>query len=647
MLGFFRRIINSRVGVIVTMGVLGLIAIAFALGDITGLQTGGASGATVAKVGGQSVNETELTRRVQDELRGAQQRNPGLEMSQLVAEGGVEAILDRMLNGLALQAFGHDQGMVVSKALVGSELRNIPGLQGPTGKFDQAVYEQVLARNRLTDAQVQEDIARETMVQFLLRPQMGATQVPESLALPYASLLLERRAGQVALIPAAAMPGGAAPTDPELQDWYKRNIARYSLPERRIVRYAMVTPEFVKARGTPTDAEIAAAYNGDKARWAARETRTVSLVTVLDQNAANALATKIRGGTPVADAARAAGLEARRLEAQDKQALTGATSGAVADAAFAAPANGVIGPVRGSIGFVVGKIEKVAQVPGKTLAEARPTLVEELTKKKTADALTAMRDSLENAIADNANFSELVAEQKLSAATTPALTATGANPEAPTAQPDPALMPILSAAFQSEEGDDPQVVQTGPDGSFALVALDRIVRAAPRPIAQVRDQVTKDLQEDRARRAARTAASKALAAINKGVAFDKALAEAGAKGAKTDSVVAARSQINADPRGPNPVLALLFSMKGGTAKMLEAPDRSGWLIVKVDKISPGDAAKAPQVIAATRQDLGRAMGPEYAQQFTEAVKRAMKVSQNADALARVKASLSGEGGSNP
>lgn len=647
MLGFFRRIINSRVGVIVTMGVLGLIAIAFALGDITGLQTGGASGATVAKVGGQSVNETELTRRVQDELRGAQQRNPGLEMSQLVAEGGVEAILDRMLNGLALQAFGRDQGMVVSKALVGSELRNIPGLQGPTGKFDQAVYEQVLARNRLTDAQVQEDIARETMVQFLLRPQMGATQVPESLALPYASLLLERRAGQVALIPAAAMPGGAAPTDPELQDWYKRNIARYSLPERRIVRYAMVTPEFVKARGTPTDAEIAAAYNGDKARWAARETRTVSLVTVLDQNAANALATKIRGGTPVADAARAAGLEARRLEAQDKQALTGATSGAVADAAFAAPANGVIGPVRGSIGFVVGKIEKVAQVPGKTLAEARATLVEELTKKKTADALTAMRDSLENAIADNANFSELVAEQKLSAATTPALTATGANPEAPAAQPDAALMPILSAAFQSEEGDDPQVVQTGPDGSFALVALDRIVRAAPRPIAQVRDQVTKDLQEDRARRAARTAASKALAAINKGVAFDKALAEAGAKGAKTDSVVAARSQINADPRGPNPVLALLFSMKGGTAKMLEAPDRSGWLIVKVDKISPGDAAKAPQVIAATRQDLGRAMGPEYAQQFTEAVKRAMKVSQNADALARVKASLSGEGGSNP
>ncbi|ONF95039.1 peptidylprolyl isomerase [Sphingomonas jeddahensis] len=648
MLGFFRRIINSRFGVVVTMGVLGVIALAFALGDITGLQSsGGASGATVAKVGGEDVSEAELTQRVQDELRGAQQRNPGVDMAQLVAAGGVEGVLDRMLAGLSLQAFGEDQGMVVSRALIGSELRNIPALQGPTGKFDQAIYEQVLARNRLTDAQVQADIARETMAQFLVRPQVGAGQVPQSLALPYASLLLEKRAGQVALIPAAAMPTGAAPTDAEIQDWYKRNLQRYSLPERRVVRYARVSPEMVKARSTPTDAEIAAAYNGDKARWAARETRTVSLVTVLDQKAADALAAKVRGGSSVADAARAAGLEARRLEAQDKAALTSATSAAVANALFGAAQGGTIGPVRGSIGFVVGKVETVAQVPGKSLADARATIVDELTKKKTADALTSIREALEDAIADNANFSELVTDQKLNAATTPALTATGGDPTKPEAQPDPTLLPVLSAAFQSEEGDDPQVVATGPDGSFALVALDRIVRAAPRPIAEVREQAAKDFTADRARRAARAAASKVLAAVNKGATVEKALADAGVRGARVERAVAARSQINQDPRGPNPVLALLFSMKGGTAKMLEAPDRAGWLIVKLEQIQPGDAAKVPQVITATRRDLGRAVGAEYAQQFTNAVQKAMKASRNADAIARVKASLIGQGGSNP
>jgi peptidyl-prolyl cis-trans isomerase D len=647
MLAFFRRIINSRLGVLITGGVLAVIALAFALSDVSGLSAGGVTGGSVASVGGERVAEAELTQRVQTELRGAQQRNPNVDMAQFVAAGGVESVLDRMVNGIALDVYGRKQGMVVSRALVGSELRAIPALQGPTGKFDQTIYEQVLARNKLTDAQVQGDIARETMVQFMVRPQVGASQVPATLALPYASLLLERRAGQVAMIPAAGVPAGPAPTNAELQTWYGRNLARYSVPERRVMRYALVTPESVKARATPSEAEIAAAYNGSKARWAARQTRSVSLVTVLDQNAANTIAGKVRGGMPVADAARAAGLEARKLDGQDKATLATATSQAVADAVFAASANGVIGPVRGPIGFIVGKVEGVAQVPGKSLAEARGTLVEELTKTKTADALNTIRDALDDSIGDNANFTELVADQKLTAAITPPLTAVGANPEDPAYRPDPSLAQIVAAGFQSEEGDDPQVVQTAADGSFALVALDRIARAAPRPLPAVREQVAKDVVADRMRRAARMAASKVLAAVNGGMPVAQALNGAGVKGGKVERVVAARSQINADPRGPNPVLALLFSMKGGTAKMLEAPGGQGWLVVKLEQIAAGDAAKAPPVIAATRQDLGRVVGAEYAQQFTEAVKAQLKASRDAEAIAKLKASLIGQGGSNP
>lgn len=647
MLGFFRRIVKSRLGVVVSGAILGVIALAFALGDVTGLQTGGVSGGAVASVGGEKIGEAELIDRVQTELRGVQQRNPNVDMAQFVAAGGVEGVLDRMLNGVALDAFGQKQGMVVSRALIGSELRNLPGLQGPTGKFDQQVYEQVLARNRLTDAQVQGDIARETMVQFLVRPQVGASQVPASLALPYASLLLERRAGEVAMIPAAGLATGPAPTDAEVQDWYRRNIARYSVPERRIIRYALVTPESVKARATPTEADIAKFYADNKARWAARETRSVSVVTVLDQKAADALAAKIRGGAAVADAARAAGLEPRKLDGQDKAALTTATSPAVADAVFAAGANGVVGPVRGPIGFVVAKVEGVAQVAGKSLAEARGSIAEELAKTKSAEALSAIRDGLDGAIAENSNFSELVTDQKLTGATTPPLTAMGINPEDLAYRPEPFLAQIVSAGFQSDEGDDPQVVQTAEDGSFALVSLERIVHAAPRPLAKVRDQVMTDLTADRTRKAARVIASKVLAAVNGGAPLAKALADNKVGGGKIEPVVAARSQINADQRGPNPVLALLFSMKGGTSKMLEAPDGQGWLIVKLDRIAAGDAAKAPPVIAATRRDLGSVFGAEYAQQFTEAVKAKLKASRDPKLVAKVKASLIGQGGSNP
>ena len=483
------------------------------------------------------------------------------------------------------------------------------------------------------------------MVQFLVTPTIGASQVPTTLALPYASLLLEKRAGRIAIIPTGAVPKGAPPTDKELRTWYQRNIARYTVPERRVIRYARVTPEQVSAQATPSETEIAQAYNADRARFAPTEKRTITQVTVLDQQAADALAAKVKSGTPIAAAARAAGLEPRTSTGVEKAAFAQRSSPAVADAAFGAAEDAVIGPIRGAIGFVVARIDGIEQVPGKTLAQAHDEIVAALTTQKTADAMGKVRDSLDDAISDNANFNELVADQKLSPVTTPPLLATGANPDDPAAKPNPVLAQVAAAGFAAEEGDTPTLVQTGADGGFAVVALDRVVRAAPRPLAQVRDRVAADFTIDRARRAARTVALGMLAKVNKGASLETALSQTGLRTPPVRTIAASRAQLSADPRGVDPALALLFSMAGGTAKMLEAPNNAGWLILKLENIQAGDAGKVPGVIDATRGDLGRVIGQEYVQQFTDSVKAALRVSRNADAIARVKADLTGQGGS--
>ena len=71
MLSFFRRIINSKAGIVVTFIVLGVIALAFAAGDITGLAGNGTSlsGNSVATVGGQKVTATELPDYIERMLR--------------------------------------------------------------------------------------------------------------------------------------------------------------------------------------------------------------------------------------------------------------------------------------------------------------------------------------------------------------------------------------------------------------------------------------------------------------------------------------------------------------------------------------------------------------------------------------------------
>lgn len=643
MLSFIRRIIYSKVGVIVTFGILLVIAIAFAAGDVTGLasSSGGLFGNPIASVDGKSVSEADLRKRAQDELRFARQQQPDLDMAQYVAQGGVDGLVTRALTGLALDTFGQDQGMRVSRALVGSELRNIPAFAGPTGQFDQRAYERLIAQQGMTDAQVQADIARETMAQFLMVPTVGAGQVPQQLAMPYAGLLLERRTGQVGLIPYATMDRGPAPTDADVQRAYKAKIARYTTPERRVIRYAIVSPQLVAGQTNPTDAEVQRAYDSDKAAYAAKEQRDVTLVTVLDEKAAQALAAKVKAGTPIDAAARAAGLEPRTVTKTDRTALSTQASPGVANAIFAAAKGSVVGPVRGAIGFVVARVDGVTQVPGKTLAQARDEIVEKLRQQKANEAIGKIRDAIEDSLGENANISEVVADQKLTAQTTPALLSSGINPDQPQAQPDPKLAPIIAAGFAAEEGDTPTTTPLGTDGSFAVVALDRIVRATPVPLAQVRDKVVADIIADRQRDAARAAARAVVAKINAGTPMAAALAQAGVKGPAPQPVDAARAQI--DPRNPNPVLTLLFAMKAGTARTLEAPQANGMLIARLDRIVPGDVAKQPMAVAATRADLGRVIGREYAEQFARAVTAFQGAKRNQTAIDKLKKDLLGGG----
>lgn len=648
MLAFFRRLTHSKVGVIITFLVLGVIALAFAAGDVTGLSsmTGGAgiTGGDVATVGKAKVSANELKTQAQTQLEGFRQQQPTLDMATFVNQGGFEGTLDRIISSMALEQFGRAQGMVVSKRSVDGQIASIPALQGPTGKFDENLYRQVLAQRKLTDAQIRSDIVRDTFAQQLTIPSTGATQVSSQLALPYASLLLEKRTGTIGFIPAAVVPAGAAPSDADLNTFYTRNIARYTVPERRIVRYAVVSPDQVKTQAAATDAEIAKAYQQDRARYAATEKRTITQVVVADQAGATALAAKVKAGTSLADAARAAGLEASTQAGVEKAAYAGTASAQVADAVFAAASGAVIGPVRTQLGWTVAKVDKIENVAGRSLDQVRGEIAAALGIQKAAAALSDIHDKIDDSLSKNATFDEVIADQKLKPVTTPALIASGINPDDATSKPDPAIAPLVAAAFQAADGDGPQLVQLGTDGGFAVVALGRVVRATPRPLAQVRAAVLQDVTADRSRQAARKVAADVLARINKGMTIQQSLAQTKLPIPAARPLTASRAQIAADPRGAPPALALMFSMAPNTAKTLAAPDDSGWFIIKLDSIASGNAAGNDAAIKAARANIGRSVGREYVEQFAKAVRVDVGVKTNATALARTRAELLGQAG---
>ncbi|WP_315759941.1 peptidylprolyl isomerase [Sphingomonas sp. Y38-1Y] len=644
MLNFFRRVVKSRFGVLFTLAALAIIAISFGVADINGLNQGGATrGGSVIEVARDTVSENDLRQRTRLALDAVRQQQEGLDMAGFLAAGGFESVVARVENGLVLEQFAERSGMVASKALVDGQIASIPAFQGFDGKFSQTNFERALAQRQITPVQLRSDIARETYAQWLLAPTIGAAQVGNQMAQPYANLLLERRAGQIGLIP-ARVDAAANPTDQQLSAFYGDNRQRYLVPERRVVRYAVVTPEAYAGRVQVSDAELQAAYKAAGDKYGPSATRTLEQVIVADQALAAKIAGQVKGGTSVADAARAAGLEATTIRDVKQSGFATQSAADVAQAAFAAPQGGVVGPVRSPLGFHIIKVASISQSAGRPFAAVREELTAEVRKKKEAEALVAVQEKLDNGIGDGATFEELIADQKLQAQTTPALTAQALNPDAPQQQPDPRVATVMQAGFAAQDGDAPTIVPLGQDGGFAIVALGRIVPSAARPLQSIRATVVEDWRRQQAKLAARRVADAVVANVGRGTALQQALGAAGATGAPpVQTVDVSRAELAARRIQLPPPVALMFNMKRGTAKVLEAPNNGGWFVVTVTGITPGDASKNPGAVQSTRAGLGSVVGREYAEQFSNAAKKLIGTKRNAAALAKLKADLAGQG----
>jgi peptidyl-prolyl cis-trans isomerase D len=131
-------------------------------------------------------------------------------------------------------------------------------------------------------------------------------------------------------------------------------------------------------------------------------------------------------------------------------------------------------------------------------------------------------------------------------------------------------------------------VPLGPDGSFALIGLERVVAAAPRPLAQIRERVVKDYLVEQALTKARAVATAMIAKLEKGVPMQQALAEAGVtKGPPPKPFDFKRSEV----LGPNmaPYLQMAFSMAPKKAKLVEGSNREGYYVVYLDRVEEHSA----------------------------------------------------------
>ena len=640
MIGFFRSMFQSRIGLIVTLGFVALIALAFASSDITGTGFGGvAGGDRAATVGEATIGTAALNQSVGNAFNRAREEDPTLTMQRFTAQGAVDEVLDSMIDRFAIAEFGRAHGLVASDALVGSEIVKIPAFQGPDGRFSEAAYRQVLAQQQLSDKTVREDLAQGLVAKQVLVPAAFGASAPTALALRYAQLSRERRKGEIVLIPSASFAPAAPPSEEALAAFFKANRAAYTLPERRTLRFATFGEEAIKNRRGPTDAEIARVYETDKAKYAVSETRTITQVIVPTEAAAKALEAEVKGGKALDAAARAKGLLPSQAAVTRAQ-LAAQSSAAVAAAVFQADKGTLVPPAKGALGWHVARIDDIVSKPARSLAEARGEIVAQLNEKLRRDALSDLTAGLEEAFDGGGNLGDSARELGLTLTSTAPLTASGQVFGKPGETAPPALTKVLQTAFLMDRENQPQLAEIEPGKTFLVFDVADITASAPPPLAQIRTQVIADWGKAQGAIRAKAAADKALAALARGGSLDAALASAGASGARRNAIDLGRQELIAQGRVAPP-LALLFSMAERTAKKLEAPGREGWFVIRLADIEPGKVEPGDPALPALTRELGGLAGREYAEQLRTALRREVGAEKNAAAVRAVRSQLTG------
>jgi peptidyl-prolyl cis-trans isomerase D len=633
MISLFRKYLTSWFA----LGILGLVLLAFAFTGVGNTSFGGATSSGVASVGGQDISEAKLLAEFDRTMRRARQQDPKLDVRAAARGGAVNEVYEQLIATTALEKFGAKNGVAISDRAVDGEIASVDAFR-VNGQFDPATYKNLLAAQRLSERDLRDGLHGDLVRKQVVTPVIAASQVPRSIAAPYAALLLERRTGSVGIVPVTAMPVPPAPTDAQLASFYAVNGARYTVPERRGFRFASLDRDKIASGMVITDPEIKKYYDTNQETYGGAEQRTLAQVVVPDEAKATALVAAVKSGKSFAAAAAAAGFAAADTDIgrQTKAKFAAATSAAVADAAFAARAGGITAPVKSTFGWHV--VETVAIVPAhaRSLTDARAEILAKLKADRADQLLSDTVGKIEDALSSRTSFADVAKQYGLSVVAVPPVTRAGANPADPGYTIAPAALPLVAKAFDADPADGAALQQLG-KGQFAVLELGDIVPPSSVPLAKVRAAVTAAWIDDARMRAAKTLADTVIADTAKGSKFEAALAAH--KLLPAHPLSGRRIDLAQQAQVPPPVQAFLL-LGPGKSRAVPAGAQGYW-VVHVDTVTPGDVAAAPQLVDSACAQFAQSAPDEIGAAFAQAVEADLGVKRNASALAAATTRVAG------
>jgi peptidyl-prolyl cis-trans isomerase D len=402
------------------------------------------------------------------------------------------------------------QGITATPQEVAQAITRDPGLQEDGRFIGLERYRRLFPGGRAGLEEYESQVRRQLIIEkFRSLIQDGITasdaEVEEEFLRRHA-----RTSVEYVLVDSARAAGRAAADAQALERYHREHAGRYSRGEGRSGIYVLFSPAELAAAQDVGEADVRAAYERGRAtRFNLPEQRRASHILFrIDADAApDAVARLERRAREVLERARAGEDFAAlaRRHSQDGSAANGGDLGFFGrgqmvpefeEAAFSLPVGGLSDLVRTTHGFHIIRVTEAREARAVPYEEAREQVREEVRQVRAREEM--LRRASEFAQAARGGRLEAAARSR-------GLTVRDTGPvrEGDALPALAASQAVVARMLQLGPGESSDPIPT-PSGQV-VVQVTATVPPEPRPLAEVRDRVTRDLERDLALEAVREA----------------------------------------------------------------------------------------------------------------------------------------------
>lgn len=600
--------------------ILFLLMVPFAFFGVDYYFRGGGQQDAVASVGGDKITQNEFAdalREQQDAMRRQMGRNFDPAMFDNPEVRFV--LLDNLINQKLLGNKARDQRFRVSDAQLADFISQVPAFQ-EGGKFSSDRYRMFLSSQNMNPPFFEQRLRGDLITGAVQEPIASANIVAQQSAMQFLNLLEQKREVAVASVDVEPYLKDVKIDEAQVKEFYDKNPAAFQVPEQARIEYVMLTLDALTSQAAVDPADVKKQYDANAAQYTAPEERSASHILIPvkpdakddEKAAAKKLANEVFEKAK-ANPAKFADL-AKQYSKDPGSAQQGGDLGSFGrgsmvkpfeDAVFAAKPGDLLAPVQSDFGYHIIKVTGARPAHTQPFEQVRPQIEAELKKQKATQKFAAAQDQFQNLVYEQAD--SLAATGKtldLKVETTPFITRAQAQA---IGLGNPKFVEALFSPESVQSKRNTEAIEVAPN---ALIA-GRIIEykpAAPRPFAEVKDEIRNQLQRKAAGELAQKAGQEKLAMLEAG----KSDKDAGITFGKPTSV--GRGQFQ--PGLPPEVLSRVFlantqklpAYTGGTN------ERGGYSIVRVMKVeTPELSDKARVDMAASRlsEQIGREMLTAY------------------------------------